>query len=135
MDLALTAADARRIVAGGRLAVFLGIEAGFDNEGDLDVLRAVYRLGVTCTCAGAPGLSGRTRQHDQTLFRGWLIALDDLPDRSNGVDDRRSGWVGREGRQRLQRAAAIRLRADRPEWRASPLRRTCCSTALARSFA
>jgi membrane dipeptidase len=46
MELALTPADARRIVASGRLAVFLGIESGFDQEGDLDILRLWYRLGV-----------------------------------------------------------------------------------------
>jgi membrane dipeptidase len=46
MELALTTADARRIVAGGKLAVFLGTESGFDQEGDLDILRLWYRLGV-----------------------------------------------------------------------------------------
>jgi membrane dipeptidase len=46
MGLALTASDARRLVASGRVAVFLGIEAGFDHEGDPDVLRALYRLGL-----------------------------------------------------------------------------------------
>src|SRR5678816_2182880 len=34
------------IVAGGKLAVVLGIEAGFDQEGDIDILRLWYRLGV-----------------------------------------------------------------------------------------
>ena len=46
MELALSAADVRRIVAGGKLAVILGIESGFDQEGDLDILRLWYRLGV-----------------------------------------------------------------------------------------
>jgi membrane dipeptidase len=46
MELALSAADARRIVASGKLAVFLGIESGFDQEGDIDILRLWYRLGV-----------------------------------------------------------------------------------------
>ena len=46
MELALSAADARRIVGSGRLAVILGFEGGFDMEGDLDVLRLFYRLGV-----------------------------------------------------------------------------------------
>ncbi len=59
MAVALTAAEARRIVAGGRLAVFLGIESGFDHDGDPDVLRALYRLGLrvvqfsTQTCFNA----------------------------------------------------------------------------------
>ena len=39
MELALTSADVRRIVAGGKLAVNLGIEFGFDQEGDIDILR------------------------------------------------------------------------------------------------
>lgn len=46
MALALTADDARQIVASGRFAVFLSVEAGFDHEGDIDLLRAFYRLGV-----------------------------------------------------------------------------------------
>jgi membrane dipeptidase len=46
MALALTAADVRRIVASGKLAVILGIEAGFDQEGDVDILRLWHRLGV-----------------------------------------------------------------------------------------
>lgn len=46
MELALTAADVRRIVANGKLAVILSIESGFDQEGDLDILRLWYRLGV-----------------------------------------------------------------------------------------
>jgi membrane dipeptidase len=46
MGLALSGADARRIVDSGRMAVFLGVEAGFDHEGDCDVLRALYRLGL-----------------------------------------------------------------------------------------
>jgi membrane dipeptidase len=46
MGLALTAADARSIASSGRVAVFLGVESGFDHEGDPDVLGALYRLGV-----------------------------------------------------------------------------------------
>jgi membrane dipeptidase len=46
MALALTAEDARRIAATGRMAVFLSCESGWDQEGDLDVLRAFYRLGL-----------------------------------------------------------------------------------------
>jgi membrane dipeptidase len=59
MALALTSDDIRAIVASGRLAVVLGVESGFDHEGDLDVLRAFYRLGVrvvqfaTQTCFNA----------------------------------------------------------------------------------
>lgn len=46
MAIALSPADARRIVASGRMAVFLGCEAGWDQEGDPDVLAAFYRLGL-----------------------------------------------------------------------------------------
>ena len=46
MELALSAADVRRIVGSGKTAVILALEGGFDMEGDLDVLRLFYRLGV-----------------------------------------------------------------------------------------
>ena len=46
MELALSAADIRRIAADGKTAVILALEGGFDMEGDLDVLRLFYRLGV-----------------------------------------------------------------------------------------
>lgn len=46
MGVALSVRDARRIIASGRMAVFLGSESGFDHEGDTDVLDALYRLGL-----------------------------------------------------------------------------------------
>jgi membrane dipeptidase len=46
MAIALSPADARRIAASGRMAVFIGCESGFDHEGDPDVLDAFYRLGL-----------------------------------------------------------------------------------------
>jgi membrane dipeptidase len=46
MAIATTTAQARQIVASGRMAVFLGSESGWDHEGDLDVLDAFYRLGL-----------------------------------------------------------------------------------------
>jgi membrane dipeptidase len=46
MAIALSPGDARRIVASGRMAVFIGCESGFDHEGDPDVLDAFYRLGL-----------------------------------------------------------------------------------------
>lgn len=49
MGLALSVQDARRIVASGRMAVFLSIESGWDHEGDIDVLRGFYRLGLRGT--------------------------------------------------------------------------------------
>ena len=46
MAVALTVEEARRIADSGRMAVFLSCESGWDQEGDLDVLRAFYRLGL-----------------------------------------------------------------------------------------
>ena len=46
MGVALNVGDARRIIASGRMAVFLGCESGWDHEGDPDVLAALYRLGL-----------------------------------------------------------------------------------------
>src|SRR5713101_583569 len=46
MAVALTVEEARRIVDSGRMAVFLSCESGWDQEGDLDVLRAFYRLSL-----------------------------------------------------------------------------------------
>jgi membrane dipeptidase len=49
MELALSSSDVRRIVASGKMAQVLGLEGGFDIEGDLDVLRFLYRAGVRMT--------------------------------------------------------------------------------------
>ena len=46
MGIARSTGDARRIIASGRMAVFLGSESGWDHEGDPDVLEAFYRLGL-----------------------------------------------------------------------------------------
>jgi membrane dipeptidase len=46
MELALSSADVRRIVRSGKMAVLLGIEGGWDQDGDIDILRLWYRLGV-----------------------------------------------------------------------------------------
>ena len=48
MELALTSANVRRIISKGKLAVLLGVEAGFDQDGDIDILRLWHRLGVRC---------------------------------------------------------------------------------------
>jgi len=76
MDLALTVAHARQIVASGRLAVFLGIEAGFDQEGEADVLRALYRLGVRLV-----------QFSTQTSFNAFAEAEIGAP-HWNGINDR-----------------------------------------------
>jgi microsomal dipeptidase-like Zn-dependent dipeptidase len=44
MGIALSVADARAIIASDRMAVFMGCESGFDHEGDLNILGAMYRL-------------------------------------------------------------------------------------------
>ena len=44
--LATTAAEVRRIVAGGRIALLIGVEGGYMIENDLRVLRLFHRLGV-----------------------------------------------------------------------------------------
>ena len=36
MAIVTTVADARRVIASGRMAAFLGSESGWDHEGDLD---------------------------------------------------------------------------------------------------
>jgi membrane dipeptidase len=46
LELALTAADAERIMASGKVASFLGAEGGHSIAGSLGVLRALYALGV-----------------------------------------------------------------------------------------
>jgi membrane dipeptidase len=46
VELALDAADVERIVGTGKMAAVLDLEGGFDLDGDLDVLRALHRLGL-----------------------------------------------------------------------------------------
>ncbi|MBI1354575.1 MAG: membrane dipeptidase [Acidobacteria bacterium] len=46
IELALTASDIERINKAGKVAAFLDLEGSFDMEGDLDVLRGFYRLGL-----------------------------------------------------------------------------------------
>lgn len=46
IELALTASDVERIGKAGKIAAFMDLEGGFDLDGDLSVLRALYRLGL-----------------------------------------------------------------------------------------
>src|SRR5262245_21953136 len=46
IGLALNASDIERINKSGRIAAFLDLEGGYDLYGDLDLLRALYRLGL-----------------------------------------------------------------------------------------
>jgi membrane dipeptidase len=77
MGVALSAADARRLVAEGRMAVFLGVEAGFDHEGDPDVLRALYRLGLRVV-----------QFSTQTCYNAFADAEVGGPAAWNGINDR-----------------------------------------------
>jgi membrane dipeptidase len=46
IELALNATDIERINRSGKMAAFLDLEGGFDLDGDLNLLRALYRLGL-----------------------------------------------------------------------------------------
>ena len=46
LELALTASDIERINRRGKMAAFLDLEGGFDLDGDINLLRALYRLGT-----------------------------------------------------------------------------------------
>ena len=46
IELALNAADIERINGEGKIAAFLDLEGPFDLDGDLHLLRALYRLGL-----------------------------------------------------------------------------------------
>jgi membrane dipeptidase len=46
VELARNASDIERINRAGKMAAVLDLEGGFDLDGDLDVLRSLYRLGL-----------------------------------------------------------------------------------------
>lgn len=46
IEMALNASDIERIGKAGKVAAFLDLEGGFDLDGDLGVLRDLYRLGL-----------------------------------------------------------------------------------------
>jgi len=46
IELAVTASDVERIALAGKMAAVLDLEGGFDLDGDLGVLRALYKLGL-----------------------------------------------------------------------------------------
>jgi membrane dipeptidase len=77
MALALTGDDIRAITASGRLAVVLGVESGFDHDGDLDVLRAFRRLGVRVVQFAT-----------QTCFNAFADAEIDGPPAWHGINAR-----------------------------------------------
>ena len=46
IELALTATDIERINKKGKIAAFLDLEGGYDLHGDINLLRALYKLGL-----------------------------------------------------------------------------------------
>jgi membrane dipeptidase len=46
IELASTASDIERISGAGKIAAFMDLEGGFDLDGDLSILRNLYRLGL-----------------------------------------------------------------------------------------
>lgn len=83
MGIVLNAGNARETVAAGKMAVLLSVESGFDHEGDLEVLRSLFRLGLrgvqfaTQTCfnafadssIGGPGIWGGINSRGHALVR------------------------------------------------------------------
>src|SRR5271165_6008172 len=58
-------------------------------------------------------LSRRTRHDDEVAARGLRFATDNLTNWPNRIDDRRARRVGREARQRLEGAGAVRTGRQR----------------------
>ena len=50
IELAKTASEIREIKRRGKIAAFLDLEGGFDSDGDLNLLRALHRLGSHVQC-------------------------------------------------------------------------------------
>jgi membrane dipeptidase len=67
IELAKTASDIEKINRKGKMAAFLDLEGGFDLDGDLDILRALYRLGLR---------SVQLTAHNQT--NGFVDACNDV---------------------------------------------------------
>jgi membrane dipeptidase len=83
MGVALSVADARSIIAGGRMAIFLGCESGFDHEGDPDVLAALYRLGLRAVQFATQ--SGFNAFSDSAMAP---VQGGQQPDHFHGINDR-----------------------------------------------
>ena len=98
IEVALTASDIERIHGAGKIAAVLDLEGGFDLDGDLGVLRTLYRLGLRSaqlsahnwsnnfadTCASAPkyhGLNERGRAVVREMNRlGMVINVSHASD-------------------------------------------------------
>lgn len=75
IELARTASEISSINKKGKIAAFLDLEGGFDLDGDLNILRALYRLGLRCVQLTA---------HNQT--NGFIDACNDTK-RWGGIND------------------------------------------------
>jgi membrane dipeptidase len=75
IEVALTAADITRINKKGKMAAFLDLEGGFDMDGDLNLLRALYRMGLR---------SVQLTAHNTT--NAFIDACNDVS-RWNGIND------------------------------------------------
>ncbi len=88
MGVARTTAEARQIIAGGRMAVFLGCESGWDHEGDPDVLAAFHRLGMRVIQFATQ--TGYNAFSDSALSQ---LQGGQPPDHYHGLNDRGRGLV------------------------------------------
>ncbi|HXW86895.1 MAG TPA: membrane dipeptidase, partial [Streptosporangiaceae bacterium] len=89
LELALTASDAERIAASGRVASLLGAEGGHAIAGSLGVLRMLYALGVRYM----------TLTHNRNV--GWADSATDEAD-AGGLTD-----FGREVVREMQRIGML----------------------------
>jgi microsomal dipeptidase-like Zn-dependent dipeptidase len=93
MAIVTSVADARRVIASGRMAVFLGSESGWDHEGDIDVLNAFYRLGLrTIQFASQSGFNAFADSATAMLQGG------QKPDYYHGLNDRGRALVAEMNR-------------------------------------
>jgi membrane dipeptidase len=93
MTIVTSTAEARRVIASSRMAVFLGCESGWDHEGDLDVLGALYRLGLRSVQFATQ--SGFNAFADSALARS---QGGQKPDYYNGLNDRGRALVAEMNR-------------------------------------
>lgn len=93
MAIATSVPEARRIISSGRMAVFLGSESGWDHEGDLDVLGALYRLGLRSIQFAT--------QSGYNAFADSAVAMaqgGQKPDYFHGINERGRALVGEMNR-------------------------------------
>ncbi len=99
IELALNASDIDRINKSGRIAAFLDLEGGYDLHGDLNLLRALHRLGLR---------SMQLTAHNTT--NAFIDACNDvytwggINDHGRAViKEMNDSWHGDQRRSRLER--------------------------------